>query len=560
MVSAAQTFQAQALAIAIQSDDKVVAAGKLTLKEVTYMCISRYDNCMLDTSFGSPNGYVTLLIGSYAQANAVIIQTDGKIVIAGYAVIGGATQFAIARFNTDGTLDTTFNSPNGFVTTSIGDGAQIYALLLQPDTNMVTIGSAVINGQPEWALARYTNAGALDAGFGTGGIVTTPVGNTALGTSGVLQPDGKIVVGGSSDSQFAVGRYLNSGILDATFGILGTEITSIGNSAFANAVALQANGRIILAGSSDDNFALARYTTAGILDGTYGLGGIVIDSPGQDAYIWGATMQPDQKVVVGGIANNSFTISRYTAAGLPDAAFNAGAGFITLTLGVESSAQAVALQSTGNIVGAGFANNSFAVVNLLTSGTLNTACGNGGIIMGPGGVNQFGLIGYTAGPTRVAGADISDTNYVYSYCVTNLTVGASPCTFIDISFSNDPLINGWTHTLNTAIFTCNQTGRYLIQYDAIVQKDLNSAISVSLRSVLNGVEIPGTQSTTAFRNGVSFANLPVEVTKNFIVEVASGDQIKFQLASTADNNGTLVANTGCGTVRPSISVTITRIS
>ena len=202
----------------------------------------------------------------------------GKIIVAGLADIGVVQKIALARYNSDGTLDTSsFGAGTGIVTTSIGSGeAAATGVVLQTDGKIVVGGYAFLGGLFQFALARYNPDGTLDtSSFGAGtGIVVTPItsdNNAGLGVA--LQFNGKIVVAGyaviGSNTQFALSRYNTDGTLDNTFnpsgaqpGIVMTQFDSSSNS-LAFAVTLQTDGKIVAAGSTNiggiTQFALARY-------------------------------------------------------------------------------------------------------------------------------------------------------------------------------------------------------------------------------------------------------------------------------------------------------------
>src|SRR5947209_5776224 len=252
---------AGARALALQADGRIVVAGLSRVGVGDDFALARYNpNGSLDSSFGS-GGRVLTDFGLDDEARAVVLQADGKIVVAGGS--GGAF-FALARYNADGTLDPSFGS-EGRVCTNVGgrDGAR--ALALQSDGKIVVAGFSDVVGFG-FALARYNPDGSLDPSFGSGGRVLT--GGVALARGLALQSDGKIVVAGFSDAgggqDFALARYNPDGTLDLTFGTGGKVTTDFGGFDDAFALALPTDGKIVVAGSDGSDFALARYETRGV--------------------------------------------------------------------------------------------------------------------------------------------------------------------------------------------------------------------------------------------------------------------------------------------------------
>jgi uncharacterized delta-60 repeat protein len=173
-----------------------------------------------------------------------------------------------------GDLDPSFGT-GGTVTTAFGtSGTSAYAIALQGDGKIVAAGGTGL--QDAFALARYNPDGSLDKTFGTGGLVMTGINELAGVNAVAVQEDGKIVVAGSSGGVqgfFTLARYNPDGRLDKTFGAGGPVF---GTSGSANALALQGDGKIVAAGSTENTtFALVRYNPDGILDGTFGTGGTV---------------------------------------------------------------------------------------------------------------------------------------------------------------------------------------------------------------------------------------------------------------------------------------------
>ena len=201
------------------------------------------------------------------------VELDDKIITVGTAVDSGKLVCAMLRFNGSGALDTTFGADNnGIVFTFVGNGNMTpNAMLLLAGGKILVAGTAV-GADNDFALIRFNSDGSLDTTFGAdlNGIVLTPVGGGHDSASSVaLEADGKIVLAGMSfnaDTDFALARYDGDGILDTSFGADGVVITQIGGSEDAQAVAVQADGKIVAAGQSNVNgdlgVTLARYEVA----------------------------------------------------------------------------------------------------------------------------------------------------------------------------------------------------------------------------------------------------------------------------------------------------------
>ncbi len=286
-----------ATAVALQTDGKIVVAGYSGTNGNEDIALARYDaNGTPDMSFDTDGKLTTDFGTSGVRASDLVIQSDGKIVMAGFVygtgAIGGR-DFALARYNTDGSLDTnsdgdpaTHFDTDGKVTTDFGSANNwINALAIQ-GTKIVAAGASNAGNQ-DFALARYNADGTLDTNsdgdpathFDTDGIVATDIASNTDFDSGdeindlVIQTNGKIVVAGTVSSRttntdwandFALARYGGDGALDPLFSADGKLTTDFGSAGdVANALALQSNGRIMAAGKEGDNtdtdFALARY-------------------------------------------------------------------------------------------------------------------------------------------------------------------------------------------------------------------------------------------------------------------------------------------------------------
>src|SRR6185503_10246187 len=184
--------------------------------------------------------------GNVAYGFAVTIQPNGKIIVAGASWGVNNDDFALARYNSNGSLDTTFDT-DGKTTTPIGSGDDYgRAVALQSDGKIVVAGTSFNGSNNDFALARYNSTGSLDTTFDTDGKVTTSFGSGEdFGRGVAIQSDGKIVVAGHSDGKFALTRYNNNGSLDMTFDTDGKVTTTIGAGDFGFAVALQPDGKIL---------------------------------------------------------------------------------------------------------------------------------------------------------------------------------------------------------------------------------------------------------------------------------------------------------------------------
>src|SRR5947199_1845 len=235
----------------------------------------------LDATFGA-GGKVTTSFSGSADMNALVVQPDGKLVAAGVVFNGVRWDFALARYNTDGSLDTTFGT-GGKVVTAIGtDGTGASALVLQPDGKLVAAGTTTTDGSTyDFTVVRYNTNGSLDTTFGTGGEVTTPIGIGDNGVSALVrQSDGKLVAAGyasvSGNFDLALVRYNTDGSLDSTFGTGGKVTTPVGSAGdYVNALVFQSDGKLVAAGNTEAStrdVVVVRYNATGTLDTTFGTG------------------------------------------------------------------------------------------------------------------------------------------------------------------------------------------------------------------------------------------------------------------------------------------------
>jgi uncharacterized delta-60 repeat protein len=194
-------------------------------------------------------------------------------VAAGYSRTGSNDGFAVVRYNTDGSLDTTFDS-DGKQTTDLGSGAASYSVVVQSDDKIVVAGYYNNVGNADFAVVRYNADGSLDTTFDSDGKQTTAIGSGAdVGRSVALQSDGKIVIAGYSNNgvndDFAVVRYNNDGSLDTSFDVDGKKTIAIGSgNEVAYSVTVQSDGKIVAAGYATsavyNEFAVIRFDRTAI--------------------------------------------------------------------------------------------------------------------------------------------------------------------------------------------------------------------------------------------------------------------------------------------------------
>lgn len=274
-------------ATAVQTDGKLLVAGWSFNASKYEFSIARNNTAgSLDISFDGDGKTFQSFGSSDAFATSVEVQADGKIVVAGYAGSGGNSDFALARFNPDGSLDTSFGSA-GKVTTDLGGSSdEAHAMLIQDDGKIVVAGSSHFENTYHFSVVRYNPDGSLDTSFDRDGIVITDFSsNGSAGNAVGIQPDGKLIVAGYASfsfpgsTDFAVARYNTNGFLDGSFGDGGKVITSVGPGPDeATAVTIESGDatplKIVVAGTTrgesssgyDYDFAVVRYNNDGSLD------------------------------------------------------------------------------------------------------------------------------------------------------------------------------------------------------------------------------------------------------------------------------------------------------
>lgn len=366
-------------AVALQPDGKILVAG---IAGTNKFGLVRYlTTGSMDVSFGT-NGVITTTFPDRGWASDMALQLDGRILLTGSSSDG---EFAVVRYLPDGELDASFDT-DGIVATAFETGlAYANSIALQVDGKAVVVGHVPLgNVDSDFAIVRYNIDGSLDASFDGDGKLTTTLTTQAVDVARAvaIQPDHKIVVAGETRSDFGVVRYNSDGSLDNGFGnngIVVSDISAVFNSGLsdsAHAIALQADGKILVAGTAGHNnadrgLAVIRYNSDGTMDSSFGGAGIVVTT--LEGLGWeqasSIVVQPDGKIVIAGYYVSSelpsdldLAIVRYNSDGSLDSSFHSD-GVATLNLGsVSDHANGLAVQSDGKLLVAGHNQDDFVIV------------------------------------------------------------------------------------------------------------------------------------------------------------------------------------------------------
>jgi uncharacterized delta-60 repeat protein len=381
-------------AVVLQSDGKIVATGLSCCHSAgLQFTVVRYtSDGRLDTSFGT-GGVTTTDFRqgrNYegAESQALTLQPDGKIIVVGrFLDLVTGSHIALARYNPDGSLDTGFGN-GGKVATELSINGILMtqdasAVALQQDGKIIVVGSTFyLFGSRRgnvFVVLRYDADGSLDQSFGTGGFVTTDFsgGNpdcdddlcSDQASAVAVQPDGKIIVVGREwfNPNWAVARYNSDGSLDQSFGSKGRQVFTISSPLHetgAVAVALQPNGKILVAGNAEVtslDIGLVRLNPDGSFDPTFGNGGKVqTDYQGRADVATSMALQPDGKIVVAGYtfigssAQSHTLLVRYNPDGSLDGTFGSGGIRYTEFSNLDERFNSVTIQKDGKLIAAGF--------------------------------------------------------------------------------------------------------------------------------------------------------------------------------------------------------------
>jgi uncharacterized delta-60 repeat protein len=338
-----------------------------------------------------------------SAAKDLALQADGKIVVTGSSAgTDRPSGLMVARLNIDGSMDPTF-SHDGVAYTLIGEGTIGYAVEVQSDGKIVAAGYATTGRGDVFVVVRYTTHGALDTSFSRDGIRTASIGKDPydIAEDMTIQPDGKIVVVGESDENgldgldFAILRLLPDGTRDRSFSRDGERIVAFKDyESLATSVAVDAEGNIVVSGTvraDRSEIALARVLPSGAMDASFGsngrvvtrlpylsgLGTVLIDDDGRIVGVGGTQGSPDRPHL-------GFLVARYLPDGSLDPAFS-GDGMVKTRIGASAGAQGVAIDAIGRIIAAGTARTgpgtfAFAAARYTRNGRLDTSFSGDGYL------------------------------------------------------------------------------------------------------------------------------------------------------------------------------------
>jgi uncharacterized delta-60 repeat protein/uncharacterized repeat protein (TIGR01451 family) len=376
-----------------------------------YFALARYNaDGNLDLSFG-PNAdgkVITDFSGFSDTATAVGVASDGKIVVSGYSFTPNPLLafIAVARYNDNGTLDGTFGT-GGKVTTASGPVLAGYALAIQGDRKIIVGGNFFNGTNYDIALARYNVDGTLDSTFGTAGIATTDGGQWEIVTAMALDRSGKIVVAGATTpdhyettADLLVARYNTDGTPDLTFSGDGRASTDIGAGDVAYAVRVDALGRVVVAGQTAGaggrDFVVARYKRDGSLDTTFGSGGyITTDFSAQSEIATGLAIDALNRIVAAGSLNgNDVVLARYLVTMPPPADLMLGEGADKPN--TVNQGDLITYTITVTNLGPNQAKNAVVIDTLSTGTTFVSGNSNKGNVSGPP-IGETGVVTWSLG-------------------------------------------------------------------------------------------------------------------------------------------------------------------
>lgn len=351
----------------------------------------------LDATFGTSGKVIADIGGVADRCAAMVIQPDGKILMAGTTAQGVITLFAIARFMPDGTPDNSFGN-NGKVVTDTASNDGLVSIKLQADNKIVVAGSK----NQGFILLRLTASGKIDSTFGTNGRDYSGIlGANTICNALAIQANNYIVAAGNTGCDIALVRFKPNGGRDSTFGVNGVKMYDAGGCDRANALLIQPDNKIVVAGGvqegANGHFLVARFTANGLEDASFGTAGKTTIDIRNYNEAYSCARLPDGKIVLGGqarfISQSSFGIARVDENGKIDSSFALNGKAFVAFAGTNEP-KAIALQADNKIVFAGYNNDvgdlEVAVLRFKTNGMVDSTFGSNGMVRVQNGTLNFG--------------------------------------------------------------------------------------------------------------------------------------------------------------------------
>ncbi len=444
----------------------------------------------LDTAWNT-TGVVTTSVLGVDIANAVVVAPSGATIAAGQAqTVGEAPHFAVVRYTPNGSLDSSFGSGGQAVTPyffSSTNGDQANAVAVQTNGKIVVAGSASdAFGVGALAVARYNSNGTLDSSFGSGGqaMVTVGDGSANTGQGMTIEPNGKIVVVGSWAGGWAVARFTSAGFLDKMFNAAGArpgvQAFDLGDSIFDNAYAVTtmtvagrtvivvggsaAHNRRLGPGRGNEDFGLVRFKENGSFDHAFGQAGVVRTNLGGNSdQISALTVQSDGMIDAVGQSGNAtsphgLAIARYNADGSLDTSFNGTGTTVVTSTAPTDARRGIGVLADGSILAAATSTTNsgdIRVVKLTPSGALDSGFGNGGMVVTDVAQDEGNALAIdsTNGRVVVAGAARTDASNA-SFLLTRYLASAPVIPVVSaISPDAGPAAGGTHVTVSGSGFT-----------------------------------------------------------------------------------------------------------
>ncbi len=364
-------------ATALQTDGKIVVAGFCKSTQEACPFIARYQvNGLLDESFGI-KGKVSVDTLPHIEINDLkITNHDEKIIVAGRIDVDGVSKVIVCRYNTDGSVDTKFGEfSSGMVVQSIDDSAIANCVAFDSQNNIIVTGTAIAYGIPRLFVAKFTNSGVLDITFADLGVFTFLLNNRSCANNVAIYNNGTILIGGyacdyDNLEQALLLQLTNNGVLDDSFNKNGIVIASIGWISHIKSLVLC--DKIIAAGVCNNNFMITQYLNSGILDNLFADAGIGTQNLIFKSSINQIMMDLKNRIVFAGICNNKVFLGRYLANGVMDTSFNQ-TGFILRNDCIWGNGNSIVVQPDNKVIIAGVQDDEILLVRYNEDGTLDNS-------------------------------------------------------------------------------------------------------------------------------------------------------------------------------------------